>query len=130
MSFDLFPGENLGIVGESSSGKSKLGRALLRIVEPTDGTVLFRRGDGREVDVGGLDQSGLFDFHRDVRLIFQDPFASLNLRMTVKKVVGEPLTAHGLAKGTELTERVGQLIELVGLERSALESYPHALSGG
>lgn len=128
--FDLFEGENLGIVGESGSGKSTLGRAVLRVTEPSSGSVTFRNRNGGDIDVGGLSRTGLVAYHRDVRLIFQDPFASLNPRMTVKQVIGEPLITHGLAKGSELTERVGRLLEMVGLDRSALERYPHAFSGG
>ncbi len=129
-SFDLYPGENLGIVGESGSGKTTLGRLILRITEPTEGKVVYRREPGSEVDVTTLDKQGLRAFHRDARLVFQDPFASLNPRMTVKEVIGDPLIVNGLAKGKALEERVAELMRLVGLDPQGMERYPHAFSGG
>jgi peptide/nickel transport system ATP-binding protein len=128
--FDLYPGENLGIVGESGSGKTTLGRLILRTVEPTTGKVIYRGKDGGEIDVTGLGQKSLRDFHREVRLVFQDPFASLNPRMTVKEVIGDPLIVNGLAKGKALEERVAELMRLVGLDPMGMERYPHAFSGG
>ena len=128
--FDLYPGENLGIVGESGSGKTTLGRLILRTVEPTAGSVLYRARDGREMDVTGLGKRQLRGFHREVRLVFQDPFASLNPRMTVKEVIGDPLIVNGLAKGKALEDRVAELMRLVGLDPMAMERYPHAFSGG
>ncbi|MBB3543260.1 MULTISPECIES: ABC transporter ATP-binding protein [unclassified Rhizobium] len=129
-SFDLYPGENLGIVGESGSGKTTLGRLILRTVEPTTGSVIFRGKDGQETDVTTLGKRDLRAFHREVRLVFQDPFASLNPRMTVKEVIGDPLVVNGLAKGKALEERVAELMRLVGLDPLAMERYPHAFSGG
>jgi len=129
-SFDLYPGENLGIVGESGSGKTTLGRLILRTVEPTTGSVIFRGTDGQETDVTTLGKKDLRAFHREVRLVFQDPFASLNPRMTVKEVIGDPLVVNGLAKGKALEERVAELMRLVGLDPLAMERYPHAFSGG
>ncbi|MBP1843933.1 peptide/nickel transport system ATP-binding protein [Rhizobium petrolearium] len=128
--FDLYPGENLGIVGESGSGKTTLGRLILRIVEPTAGTVFYRNKNGSEIEVTRLGKKGLRDFHREVRLVFQDPFASLNPRMTVKEVIGDPLIVNGLAKGKELEDRVAELMRLVGLDPMGMERYPHAFSGG
>jgi len=129
VSFDLHAGENLGIVGESGSGKTTLGRMLLRTVEPTSGSVTFF-GDGEPVDVLGLSRRKMRDFHRQVRLIFQDPFASLNPRMTVRDIVGDPLIVAGKASGRELDRRVAELLELVGLDPAMRERYPHAFSGG
>jgi peptide/nickel transport system ATP-binding protein len=129
VSLDLYPGENLGIVGESGSGKTTLGRLILRTVEPTSGTVTYH-GDGAPIEVTALNKRGLRDFHRDVRLVFQDPFASLNPRMTIKQIVGDPLFVSGKARGAALEHRVGELLELVGLEKQAMERYPHAFSGG
>ena len=129
-SFDLYPGENLGIVGESGSGKTTLGRLILRTVEPSSGSVLYRDGQGVETDVTRLGRKELRRFHRDVRLVFQDPFASLNPRMTVKEVIGDPLVVNGLARGRALEERVAELMRLVGLDPQAMERYPHAFSGG
>jgi peptide/nickel transport system ATP-binding protein len=128
--FDLYPGENLGIVGESGSGKTTLGRLILRTVEPTSGKVTYHDREGRTVDVTGLSKAGLRAFHRDVRLVFQDPFSSLNPRMTVKDVIGDPLVVTGGATGAELEKRVAELMELVGLDPNAMERYPHAFSGG
>jgi peptide/nickel transport system ATP-binding protein len=128
--FDLYPGENLGIVGESGSGKTTLGRLILRTVEPTTGSVVYRNKDGREVEVTSLTKKELRGFHREVRLVFQDPFASLNPRMTVKEVIGDPLIINGLAKGKALEERVAELMRLVGLDPMGMERYPHAFSGG
>jgi peptide/nickel transport system ATP-binding protein len=129
VSLDLYPGENLGIVGESGSGKTTLGRLILRTVEPTSGQVSYF-GDGAPVDVTALSKRDLKKFHRDVRLVFQDPFASLNPRMTVKQIVGDPLVVSGKLTGAAIDARVGELLELVGLERQAMERYPHAFSGG
>ncbi|CDZ33444.1 Glutathione ABC transporter, ATP-binding protein GsiA [Neorhizobium galegae bv. officinalis] len=128
--FDLYPGENLGIVGESGSGKTTLGRLILRTVEPTTGSVVYHNKDGSEVEVTSLTKKELRHFHREVRLVFQDPFASLNPRMTVKEVIGDPLIINGLAKGKALEERVAELMRLVGLDPMGMERYPHAFSGG
>ncbi|MBY5568756.1 ABC transporter ATP-binding protein [Rhizobium leguminosarum] len=129
-SFDLYPGENFGIVGESGSGKTTLGRLILRTVEPTSGSINYRGRDGGEIDVTKLTKRELRTFHREVRLVFQDPFASLNPRMTVKEVIGDPLVVNGLAKGKALEDRVGELMRLVGLDPMGMERYPHAFSGG
>jgi peptide/nickel transport system ATP-binding protein len=130
VSLDLHPGENLGIVGESGSGKTTLGRLILRTVEPTSGSITYNDRDGRSVDVTKLSRRELRGFHRDVRLVFQDPFASLNPRLTVKEVIGDPLFVAGLARGAALERRVGELMELVGLDPQSMERYPHAFSGG
>ena len=129
-SLDLYPGENLGIVGESGSGKTTLGRMMLRVVEPTAGQITFRPGDGSEIDVMARSKRELADYHRQVRLVFQDPYTSLNPRMTVKQIIGDPLHVTHTARGAALTQKVGDLLELVGLERAAMERYPHAFSGG
>ena len=129
VSFDLYPGENLGIVGESGSGKTTLGRLILRTVEPSSGTITYF-GQDKPVEITGLSKHELKSFHRDVRLVFQDPFASLNPRMTVKQVIGDPLVVSGKAKGAALERRVAELLELVGLDPMAMERYPHAFSGG
>ena len=127
---DLYPGENLGIVGESGSGKTTLGRLMLRIAEPTAGSVTFRPGDGREIDVMARSKRELADYRRQVRLVFQDPYASLNPRMTVKQIIGDPLYVTGAARGRALTDKVAGLLDLVGLDPAAMERYPHAFSGG
>jgi peptide/nickel transport system ATP-binding protein len=127
---DLYQGENLGIVGESGSGKTTLGRLMLRIVEPSSGSVVFRSGDGRELDVMALSKRELADYRRQVRLVFQDPYASLNPRMTVKQIIGDPLYVSGRARGRALADKVAELLELVSLDPAAMERYPHAFSGG
>jgi peptide/nickel transport system ATP-binding protein len=130
VSFDLLPGENLGIVGESGSGKTTLGRLVLRTVEASAGSVRYRGRDGGMIEVGGLDRRGLRAFRRDVRLVFQDPFASLNPRLTVKEVIGDPLRINGIAEGRALDARVAELMRLVGLDPAMMERFPHAFSGG
>jgi len=129
VSLDLYPGENLGIVGESGSGKTTLGRLILRTVEPNAGTVTYH-GAGAPMDVTALSKQGLKAFHRDVRLVFQDPFASLNPRMTVKEIIGDPLYVSGKMRGGAIEARVAELLTLVGLDPMAMERYPHAFSGG
>jgi peptide/nickel transport system ATP-binding protein len=130
VSLTLHAGENLGIVGESGSGKTTLGRLILRTVEPTAGRVLYRDRQGREVDVTSLSKSELRKFHADVRLIFQDPFASLNPRMTIRQIVSDPLVVEGKLKGKQVDEKVAELLRLVGLSPDVMERYPHAFSGG
>ena len=127
---DLYPGENLGIVGESGSGKTTVGRLILRIVEPTAGKVLYRPQSGETVDVATMTKPELRRFHQEVRLIFQDPFASLNPRMTVKQIVGDPLYMNMRAQGREREDRVAELMRLVGLDPAMMDRYPHAFSGG
>jgi oligopeptide/dipeptide ABC transporter ATP-binding protein len=125
VSFDVRRGETLGLVGESGCGKSTLGRTLLRLIDPTAGSIRF---EGRELT--GLSQRELRPLRRRMQLIFQDPYASLNPRMTVRDIIGEPFAIHGLARGREREEKVLALLELMGLPREALERYPHEFSGG
>ncbi len=130
VSFDLRRGENLGIVGESGSGKTTLGRLLLRVIEPTMGDIDYTDPQGTIVDVTRLGKKALRLFHRDARLVFQDPFASLNPRMTVKQIIADPLVVSGATTGKALDDRVASLLELVGLDPLSMERYPHAFSGG
>ena len=126
VSFDLAEGETLGVVGESGCGKSTTGRCLLRLIEPTSGEVWFQ---GRNVTAMPKDE--LRGLARDMQIIFQDPFASLNPRMTVGSIVGEGLVIHGLAKSRhEIEERVAQLLATVGLNADHMRRYPHEFSGG
>ena len=126
---DLYRGENLGIVGESGSGKTTLGRMLLRIIDPSAGTIVWN-GDAEPQDVTTMSRSDLSRYRSAVRLVFQDPFASLNPRMTVKQVIADPLIVSGGMTGAAIEDRVGELLELVGLDRSVMDRYPHAFSGG
>jgi peptide/nickel transport system ATP-binding protein len=130
VSLDLFPGETLGVVGESGSGKTTLGRCLLRVYDPTAGEIRYRRGDGSTVDVMTADKPTLLACRREMRMIFQDPVGSLNPRMTVAQIIGEPLLVNGIAKDKALDDRVAHLMKQVGLEPAWRERYPHAFSGG
>ena len=130
VSLSVLPGESLGIVGESGSGKTTMGRCLLRVYEPHGGAIDYRRPDGSVVDIVTADKQTLKACRREIRMIFQDPVGSLNPRMTVAQIVGEPLLVNGLAKGKELDVRVAELLQNVGLEPAWRERYPHAFSGG
>jgi peptide/nickel transport system ATP-binding protein len=123
-------GETLGVVGESGSGKTTMGRCLLRVYEPTAGEIRYRRSDGSVLDLAKADKPTLKECRRELRMIFQDPVSSLNPRMTVAQIIGEPLLVNNIAKGAALDERVAELMRTVGLEPAWRERYPHAFSGG
>jgi oligopeptide/dipeptide ABC transporter ATP-binding protein len=125
VSFSIAEGETLGLVGESGCGKSTVGRAILRLIEPTSGSI---RVAGQ--DITRLSNREMRPFRRELQIIFQDPFSSLNPRMTVGDIVGEPLHTHHLASGKALRERVAQLFDRVGLSRAQMGNYPHQFSGG
>ena len=125
ISFDIRRGGTLGLVGESGCGKSTVGRAILRLLDPTAGRVCF---DGR--DITKLAQSKLRELRREMQIIFQDPFASLNPRMTVMDIVGEALEVHGISSGSALESRVIGLLDRVGIPRAWVNRYPHEFSGG
>jgi oligopeptide transport system ATP-binding protein len=125
VTIDIYPGETLGLVGESGCGKSTLGRALLRLTEPTGGQVLFR---GK--DLARLSQREMRDQRKFLQMIFQDPYASLNPRMTVGQIISEPIETFKLARGSEAEERVYDLMETVGLNKRFIKRYPHEFSGG
>lgn len=125
VSIDIRKGETLGLVGESGCGKSTLGLAILRLTEPTEGQVLFRNRD-----LAKLSNREMREHRRHLQIIFQDPYASLNPRMTVGQIVREPLDTFRLATGREADERVRELLETVGLSERFIKRYPHEFSGG
>ncbi|MAB28396.1 MAG: peptide ABC transporter substrate-binding protein, partial [Planctomycetaceae bacterium] len=125
VSFKIQPGETLGLVGESGCGKTTVGRTILRLIPATSGAVRY---DGE--NVFDMNASQMRDIRRKMQIIFQDPAGSLNPRMRVGRIVGEPLEVHGLASGDELRERVENLLERCGLWRQAADRYPHEFSGG
>ena len=125
VSFEIAEGETLGLVGESGCGKSTVGRTLLQLEEPTDGAVYYR-GE----DITGYSESALRDLRKDVQIIFQNPFSSLNPRLTINDIIGEALDIHGLEAGESRDARIKELLERVGLNASHANRYPHEFSGG
>ncbi|MCE1253317.1 MAG: ABC transporter ATP-binding protein [Anaerolineae bacterium] len=125
VSFDIKKGETLGLVGESGCGKSTTGRTILQLYKPTSGHVYFD-----DLDLTTLGSEPLRRLRRRMQMIFQDPYASLNPRMTVESIVGEPMLVHNLASGPALRDRVKELLNLVNLNPSYLDRYPHEFSGG
>jgi peptide/nickel transport system ATP-binding protein len=130
VSFYVNEGETLGLVGESGCGKTTTGRCILKAIPPTSGEMWFTDPEMGRVNVSDLERQELVSVRRNMRMIFQDPYASLNPRMSLLDIVGAPLRAMGIAKGKDLEERVAHMLELVGLRPEYMRRYPHAFSGG
>lgn len=125
VSFFIKKGETFGLVGESGCGKSTTGRTIIRLYTPTEGEIIY---DG--VDISQLDQNKLMPYRKKIQMIFQDPYASLNARMTVSDIIGESIDIHNLASGKEREERIFYLLDTVGLNKDHASRYPHEFSGG
>lgn len=125
VSFDIYPGETLGLVGESGCGKTTAGRTILRLLDPTGGTIHF---NGK--DITNLSQSQLRPLRKDMQIIFQDPYSSLNPRMTVKSMLAEALMFHEIVEKNDVNKEVNRLLDVVGLQKSHADRYPHEFSGG
>ena len=130
VSFDVARGETLGLVGRSGSGKTTVGRAALRLIEPTGGSVSVTLPSGESVDLMSLGARDLRAFRRQIQMIFQDPYESLNPRTTVREIIEEPLRIHNIVAPGDIDDRVKQLLEQVGLDRGVLGDQPATLSGG
>ncbi|MAS37472.1 MAG: peptide ABC transporter ATP-binding protein [Anaerolineaceae bacterium] len=130
LNFEIQTAEVLGLVGESGCGKTTTGRVVLRAYEPTEGEILFRDDEQGEVDLATLNREEMRIIWRNIQMIFQDPYSSLNPRMTLEQIVGEPLRNYGVANQGELRDRVADLMRLVGLRPEYMSRYPHAFSGG
>jgi len=130
VSFRVAPGETMGLVGESGCGKTTTGRVILRALDPTAGDIWFRDGDIGRVNIAELETQEMKRLRRNIQMVFQDPYSSLNPRMTLLQNVGEPLIVNNVAKGKELEDRVADLLRVVGLRPEYMNRYPHAFSGG
>ena len=130
VTFDIYEGETFGLVGESGCGKTTLGRCIARALDPTGGEIVYTPETGAPVDLARLSPRQMRPYRLDVQMIFQDPISSLNPRMTLLDIIGEPMIVNGIARGAEVRRRVGELLERVGLRAEHMVRYPHAFSGG
>lgn len=131
VSFSVKKGETLGLVGESGCGKTTVGRLIMGGYRPTEGEIWFKRPDGDEwMDIAKTKPAEMKEIRPHIQMVFQDPFASLNPRMTVRQILSEPMVVNNVFKGQELEDRVRELLSLVGLKKHHLNRYPHAFSGG
>ncbi len=130
VTFSIYHGETLSLVGESGCGKTTTSRCILRAIDPTAGQIFFCTGEDTLVDVASLPEDKMQPLRRKIQMIFQDPFSSLNPRMTLLDIVGEPLLVHGMTDRQERMDRVAELLRLVGMRPEYMRRYPHAFSGG
>ncbi len=130
VSFAIHENEVLGLVGESGCGKTTVGRTILRLYDPTAGEIWYHDQDENRVDIANIGQKEMKPLRRQMRMIFQDPFSSLNPRLTVKDIISEPLFIHKVAAGREAEDRVSELMKAVGLDPAYMRRYPHEFSGG
>ena len=130
VSFAIAPGETLSLVGESGCGKTTTARCILRALRPTAGSIRFRTEEGRMIDVANLSRGELHPLRRRMQMIFQDPFSSLNPRMTIADIIGEPLLVNGMRDARERRRRVAELLDMVQLPAAYMNRFPHAFSGG
>jgi oligopeptide/dipeptide ABC transporter ATP-binding protein len=130
VTFSIEENKVLGLVGESGCGKTTVGRTIVRIYNPSQGSIEYAKADGSVVDIAGLNHKEMHPYHKEIRMVFQDPFSSLNPRIPVKDVIAEPIVIHKMLPGPEIEDRVAELMQDVGLNPDYMNRYPHEFSGG